>query len=86
MSENETLGHGAHKSDPLYRCRRLLTKADERLDDKGRGCLVGLLDAGDPRGEVKHGMRSAQEVVRLIYDIDDPAVALEPVTRLAVDG
>ena len=29
-------GHRGHKGDPLYRCRRLLTKADERLDDKGR--------------------------------------------------
>ena len=34
--QNETLGHRGHKDDPLYRCRRLLTKADERLDEKGR--------------------------------------------------
>ena len=31
--QNETLGHRGRKTDPLYRCRRLLTKADERLDD-----------------------------------------------------
>jgi len=29
--QNETLGHRGHKSDPLYRARRLLTKAHERL-------------------------------------------------------
>jgi hypothetical protein len=82
--QNETLGHRGRKDDPLYRCRRLLTRADERLDDKGRTKLVGLLDAGDPRGEVRTAWH-AKEVVRSIYDIDDPAVALEFVTRLAVD-
>ena len=48
--QNETMGHRGRKSDPLYRCRRLLTKAEERLDDKGRDKLMGLLRAGDPKG------------------------------------
>jgi hypothetical protein len=30
-----------------------LTKADERRDHHGRTPLLGLLDAGDPRGEVR---------------------------------
>ena len=30
--QNDTVGHRGRKSDPLYRCRRLLTKAEERLD------------------------------------------------------
>jgi transposase len=47
--QNETLGHRGRKHDPLYRARRLLTKADERLDAKGRGKLLGLLEAGDPK-------------------------------------
>ncbi len=51
--QNETLGHRGRKDDPLYRARRLLTKAHERLDDRGNNKLVGLLRAGDPRGEVK---------------------------------
>jgi len=51
--QNETLGHRGRKTDPLYRIRRLLTKADERLDDRGRTKLLGLLAAGDPKGEVK---------------------------------
>lgn len=48
--QNETMGHRGRKDDPLYRARRLLTRADERLDDKGRTKLLGLLAAGDPRG------------------------------------
>jgi len=40
------MGHRGHKSDPLYRCRRLLTKADERIDEKGKEKLLGLLRAG----------------------------------------
>jgi len=82
--QNETMGHRGRKDDPLYRCRRLLTKADERLDDKGRTKLLGLLEAGDPRGEVRAAWQ-AKEVVRSIYDHHDPDLALEFVTRLAGD-
>ena len=46
--QQETLGHRGYKNDPLYRTRRLLAMADERLDGDTRGRLVGLLDAGDP--------------------------------------
>ena len=46
--QNETLGHRGRKPDPLYRFRRLLTKADERLDDHGREKLVGLLAGRRP--------------------------------------
>jgi len=82
--QNETLGHRGHKHDPLYRSRRLLTRADERLDDRGRTKLLGLLDAGDPRGEVRTAWH-AKEVVRAIYDHHDPALALEFVSRLGAD-
>lgn len=82
--QNETLGHRGRKDDPLYRSRRLLTKADERLDERGREKLLGLLEAGDPRGEVRMAWH-AKEVVRSIYDIDDPALAAEFVERLGVD-
>jgi len=30
--QNDTLGHRGRNTDPLYRCRRLLTRADERVD------------------------------------------------------
>ena len=82
--QNETLGHRGHKDDPLYRSRRLLTKADERLDDKGRTKLLGLLDAGDPHGEVRTAWH-AKETVAGIYDIDDPDLADEFVDRLGHD-
>ena len=82
--QNETLGHRGHKTDPLYRSRRLLTKAEERLDDHGRTKLVGLLAAGDPKGEVRMAWH-AKEVVRSIYDHTDPDVGLEFVTRLGAD-
>jgi transposase len=74
--QNETLGHRGRKSDPLYRARRLLTKADERLDEHGRTKLLGLLAAGDPRGEVRAAWH-AKEVVRSIYDHHDPDLAVE---------
>jgi transposase len=82
--QDDTLGHRGRKSDPLYRCRRLLTKADERLDDKGRTKLLGLLRAGDPRGEVTTAWH-AKEAVRALYAHTDPALALEWVTRLGHD-
>jgi len=82
--QNETLGHRGRKDDPLYRSRRLLTMADERLDDQGRTKLLGLLAAGDPKGEVRTAWH-AKETVRGIYDIEDPDLAGEYVTRLGHD-
>ena len=66
------------------RARRLLTRADERLDERGRTKLLGLLSAGDPRGEVKT-MWHVKEVVRSIYEHRDQTLALEFVTRLGRD-
>ena len=68
--QNETLGHRGHKDDPLYRIRRLLTKANERLDDKGQEKMRGLLSAGDPRGEVAD-CYTAKEAVRELYSFTD---------------
>jgi transposase len=82
--QNETLGHRGRKDDPLYRARRLLTKAHERLDETGDAKLRGLLRAGDPAGEVQmtwHG----KETIRSIYDITDPDLAAEFVGQLAAD-
>lgn len=82
--QNATLGHRGHKADPLYRCRRLLTKADERLEEHGRDKLLGLLRAGDPKGEVTTAWH-AKEAVRELYAHSNAALALEWVERLAVD-
>ena len=52
--QQETLGHRGHKDDPLYRSRKLLTMAAERLDDRGTtrlavgGCNRDLLGT-EPR-------------------------------------
>jgi transposase len=72
--QNDTVGHRGRKHDPLYRARRLLTIAAERLPDERKERLVGLLAAGDPKGEVKLTWH-AKEVVRAIYDHTDPELA-----------
>jgi transposase len=82
--QNDTLGHRGRKADPLYRCRRLLTKAEERLDEGGRARLMGLLRAGDPHGDVAT-MWQAKEAVRELYSHGDPDLALEWVTQLSRD-
>ena len=82
--QNETLGHRGQKHDPLYRSRRLLTRADERLQDHGRTKLLGLLEAGDPRGEVRTAWH-AKEVIRSIYEHHDPELAEVFVERLGRD-
>ena len=82
--QNETLGHRGRKHDPLYRARRLLTKAHERLDEAGDARLRGLLDAGDPNGDVRTTWH-AKEVVRSLYEIDDATLAGQFVDQLAAD-
>ena len=82
--QNDTLGHRGRKSDPLYRVRRLLTKAAERLDANGTDKLTGLLAAGDPHGEVRLTWH-AKEATRGIYDLSDPVLAEEYVCELATD-
>jgi transposase len=82
--QNETMGHRGRKDDPLYRCRRLLVRADERLDDHGRTRLLGLLDAGDPRGEVRTAWH-AKEVTRQIYAHSNAVVAARWVDDIGRD-
>ena len=72
--QNETMGHRGRKDDPLYRARRLLTKAHENLDERGEAKLMGLLEAGDPRGEVRMTWH-AKETIRGLYNIVDPDAA-----------
>jgi len=51
--QNETLEHRGRKTDPLYRSRRLLTMAAERISIDGHERLRGILAASDPKGEVR---------------------------------
>lgn len=48
-----TLGHRGHKGDPLYRARRVLLCADERLSAESLEWMPGLLADGDPDGGVR---------------------------------
>jgi transposase len=50
--QTERTGHRGRKDDPLYRARRVLLMAEERLDDKAAQRLSSLLELGDPGAEV----------------------------------
>jgi len=82
--QNETLGHRGRKHDPLFRARRLLTMAEERLGGKGDEKLKGLLRAGDPRGDVAVAWE-AKEAVRELYGHQDQALAREWIDALTDD-
>lgn len=82
--QNEVFGHRGRKNDPLYRGRRLLLKAHERLDDKGEEKLQGLLRAGDPRGDVTAAWH-AKEAVRQLYTHSDLELATEWIDELIRD-
>ena len=83
-TQNDTLGHRGRKDDPLYRARRLLIAAHERLSERGDVKLRGLLAAGDPRGEVRLAWH-AKETLRGLYDIDCPQLAGAYLGELADD-
>jgi transposase len=72
--QNETFGHRGRKNDPLFRVRRRLSMAAERLDKEGRDKMLGILRAGDPRGDVQAAWW-AKEAVRELYEDDDTALA-----------
>ena len=82
--QQQTLGHRGRNHDPLYRARKLLVSASEKITDSGRVRLRGLLDAGDPYGEVRDAWH-AKETLRSIYDIDDPETGLKTVAQLSAD-
>ena len=82
--QQQTLGHRGRKPDPLYRARKLLVSASENITDSGRVRLRGLLDAGDPYGEVRDAWH-AKETLRSIYDIPDHKTGLNTVNQLAAD-
>ena len=82
--QNDTTGGRGTKGDPLYRIRRLLLTAAERITDRGHTKLRGLLAAGDPRGEVRDAWH-AKETVRLIYPIPKHNLAVEALDELARD-
>ena len=82
--QSDTTGGRGTKHDPLYRTRRLLLKAAERVTEHGRTKLRGLLAAGDPRGEARDACH-AKETPRGIYRISGRGLALEALDELSRD-
>ena len=64
--QTEQLGHRGRKNDPLYKARRLLLKAENRLDDEATERLGSLLELGDPTAEVAIAYR-VKERLRDFY-------------------
>jgi transposase len=79
--QQDSLGHRGRRHDPLYRIRKLLVLAAERLDDRGEARLRGLLAAGDPDGEV-HEAWATKEALRDLYTFWGD----EPVARQWLNG
>ena len=61
-----------------------MVQAHERLDERGETRLAGLLEAGDPDGEVRVTWH-AKELVRSICEFTDANLAAEFVTQLGTD-
>jgi transposase len=82
--QNDTIGHRGRRDDPLYRARRRLVMARQRLTVDGHERLMGLLTAGDPHLEVWAAW-AAKEVVRQIYEHTNATVAGEWVDEIGRD-
>jgi transposase len=78
--QQATLGHRGRKHDPLYRIRRTLLVAHDRLTETQRDRVVGLLLAGDPDGEVG-STYLAKELLREVYATRRPATARRRLER-----
>ena len=64
--QQATLQHRGRRDDPLYRIRRTLLVAHERLNDHQQERLIRLLLTGDPHGEVAAAYL-AKELLREFY-------------------
>jgi transposase len=64
--QQASTGHRGRKRDPLYRIRRRLLAAHERLDPAGFARVLAWLDAGDTDGEVGAAYL-AKELLRETY-------------------
>jgi transposase len=82
--QNEALGHRGRKVDPLYKSRRMLTMAAERLDVNGKEKLLGLLKAGDRFGHVQ-ATWTAKEALRELYDVPTYELAASFIDELIRD-
>ncbi len=65
--QQDTLGHRGRKGDPLYRIRRRLLLAREKLSDDAFDRVLAWLERGDPDGEVSVAYL-AKELLRDVYN------------------
>jgi transposase len=79
-TQQALLGHRGRKHDPLYRIRKLLLRAAERLTSRGRARLRAGLTAGDPTGEVAAAWQG-KELLRAVYAAGDLASARAALDR-----
>lgn len=78
--QQDSLGHRGRKGDPLYRIRRLLLVAHERLSDTGWERIEEGLRFGDPEGEVGAAYLG-KELLREVYATRGPKLARRRLTR-----
>ncbi len=69
-TQQSTLGHRGWKGDPLYRIRRRLLAAHDRLSPGAYERMVMVLEVGDPTGEVAAAYL-AKELLREVYATTD---------------
>ena len=82
--QQEVVGNRGRAGDPLYRIRRLLTMAKERLTENANEKLGHLLESGDPNNEVATAWR-AKESLRELYTYRDPDLAKDHLDTLICD-
>ena len=82
--QQESTGHRGRSGDPLYGARKLLVMANDRLDDDHRSKLGGLLEAGDPYGEIRDAWHEKETVLE-IYKLDSHNDAVTFVDQLAAE-
>jgi transposase len=69
--QQQTLARRGHKSDPLYKTRRMLRCRADRFSPRALARVQAALRRGDPDGEVTAAWRAAQQIC-LAYAIPDP--------------
>jgi transposase len=72
--QQDQLGHRGRRDDPLYRARRVLLLAEEKLDADATARLESLLQLGDPNAAVAIAYR-VKERLRDFYRLSDPREA-----------
>jgi transposase len=82
--QHNILGHRGRGGDPLYRIRKLLTMAKEKLTENANAKLTRFLEAGDPDNEVATAER-AKESLEELYTYRDPDLASEHLDALISD-